>query len=188
MDAAFRPAAKPEWCLLRKLQPLSLGHLFVLTEHNSPFITGGFVDLNHFMFAVLVCSTPASDIKRVLAMKTLRFYVYVWGFMCRRLNLQDELDRFVGYLDSQRTAPERIDKGSSESNTPFCWTALAMLMADFHMTREQAMAFSVKELLCLIHANMERKGEVESFGETRNLLWDLATGKKRLEDIDPCSN
>lgn len=188
MDAAFLIAAgetRPHYCLLRKLQPLTVGHLYTLAKYNSVYATGGEITINELMLAVMVCSTPVRQLNRVFKIRFLSIYVFIWGTLCRlaKLDIEKEAERFGEYINEQRKCPERIVRNPSESKTPLCWHLLAILTSDFHMSEDKAMETTVTKAFCLIHANHERKGEVESFGDTRDALWDAVMNRR-----GECSN
>ena len=172
MDAAFQLAARQRthFCLGLKLHELCLGHLFLLRELDSAFLTGERVTLPHLVTSVFICAHPyPSAAKRLRSLLWSYLFVPLWGFKTRKMDLSQEAQTFRAYLQEERVAPKiraEVNNDRRDFGSPFEWRLLSMLMSEFHLSYTQALAFPVAKSNCLW----------ATLGETRDSfkLWNGA--------------
>jgi len=97
-----------------------------------------------------------------------------------------ECKNFRKYLNSSLTcpAPKSAGRDFSTPKTPYEWRLMAMLMADFHMTRSEALDTTIVEASGLWAANSERlrKAEFHAADKQTLSLIDRAIGHQRQKD------
>lgn len=145
------------------LLPLTVGHLFVLREVRSPFVEVEQREktLGDILFAAFICAHHWSEARRSLEnRKGLDRWIAKWASRCRGIDLVKEVDKFFSYFSYYLTKPFQEDNGGAILQCPHEWVLLAILMADFHCTEEEAKDCSVAFATSLWCANAERLGKV----------------------------
>lgn len=190
MDRAFQLAANVEprhVAMGLPMQPLTLGHVFLAHELDLPFFThSGTPAVADLLTAVWICawrSAPAA--RRSLFSLTGKLKLKLWGWSCRGQKLVVEAGRFHTYLSDQSIYPEVATPApgtSRQLSAPEHWRLLAMLMADFHMSREQAIDTPLAFARALWAVEGERKGTLKLSHDDRiSELWEH---KRRMEGIE----
>lgn len=82
----------------RELLPFCLRHWMLLTSLQSPFITGGKVELHDMRLAVIVCSTK-TDIEFLAACKFSSIYWRLWKKVTSYMDVPIALHAFNTYVD-----------------------------------------------------------------------------------------
>jgi len=151
MDPAFLNAGQARLTehvvLGLPLYPLTIGHLFLLSELDITFL----VDVNvepkfEDMLALVFIAghARASDARRSLSLMRwplTKCLFLLWGMLARRKNMVLESMKLHRYLKSQGQAP-RLEPPSGETvalNSPEHWRLAVMLMVDFHLSLSEAM-------------------------------------------------
>jgi len=183
MDAAFERAAqtKPHLVFRLLLQPLTLGHHFLLREIGSPFLDGRDPNIYDLLTAVLVCALPHRKSRHVLRAWWLPLFFKLWAWRSRKLNAFHEYAAFKEYLEDNAIRPQTARRRGDyrESKAPSHWSALVTLMSDFNMTKEKALDVTIVESNCLIATLGDRDGTVELQSDQQRDLLAYA----RAEDL-----
>lgn len=99
--------ARPPVVFGRQLEPLSLGHVYLLTVQGSPLMDGGPVTQGDIVTAVFICSSPFKEaIDRLVSPDCLSSAVE-WGKENRSANSEAECKAFMDYFRSYFQYPER---------------------------------------------------------------------------------
>jgi hypothetical protein len=114
----------------RRLHPFSLQDALILSLAESPFLLGtedeglsyGLTDLQ---VAVTICSTPAEIFLGARLTRTWGTWLRqaCWTERCKRMDLEEQCQRFVCYIDDYNSAPElwhdEDDAGDGELSAPW---------------------------------------------------------------------
>jgi hypothetical protein len=128
-----------------RLYPLTLGHLFLLSELDATFLVEEVEpSMDDLLIATFIAAhRTARQARKSLASRWAKVAFWLWGRASRRRILRDEIEKLRVYVKSQQSAPVvELPIGNvqtRELRAPEHWRLLAMLMSDFHCTREQAM-------------------------------------------------
>lgn len=170
MDQAFTNAIRAQKarfvCLGVRLQPLTVGHLFVLLEHGNAYPDrAGLADASDLITAVLICSQrSARRARRMVEGRLAPLGVWIWGKLCGKAiskeGLQTAAVEFGKYLEEQLRTPEPEEWGGpkGELKAPLCWRLLSMLMADFGLSRKEALKTNVQWALVMWATEADRRG------------------------------
>jgi len=118
-------------CLGLQLQPLTLGHVWLLMTLESPLLENdedmNFADLS---VAAFVCGHETYiEAKSELENATEESFA-AWGETCDIKNIGDERKLFKTYLDYYTEAPMRNDENSGYSKCPWPWLYSWILLRD----------------------------------------------------------
>lgn len=185
MDQAFIQALgeqKSVRCLGVNLQPLTVGHFFVLRQFESAFISGEQASIEDLIFACFVCCQDHDSAKRSLRSWLLPVAMRLWGWRARKCNLAREIMTFRRYIRDGTMAPRTVTSfGDGESmrelNSPMEWRLLVMLMVDFQLTEAEAMRMRIVKANALWATLGDRDGKVNLVSETTQALLDVANGR-----------
>lgn len=181
INAAASRGGCSHQCLGLKLAPLTVGHLFLLLEINSPFVTGKRETFEDFLLAVFACSCRHDKSKANLRKWWAPLFFRMWGYLNRRRNFAEELLSFHDYLTEQMAVPTyKKREGASASSAPIPYQLLAALMTEFGMSESEAMDMEVKHVHCLCAANAEMRGHVDTQSEDFKELWAYAEEQDRM--------
>lgn len=185
MDSAFLNAARPpvHLCLGRRLEPLTIGHLFLLAKYAPAFLEEKATSLQLFsqlIPAVFVCSHPQDKAERIIKRWTaphkaawwalkFRFHVELRRWALRKMDLtlpvavMDEVQRFDGYLRDSMTPPAANTKPSLSAplNSPIHWILVGALMSETRLDLLAVKYWTVVEAQCFLASVAERRGELE---------------------------
>lgn len=136
--------------------PVTLGHAFLLRELECEEPTT-FEDLLLFTF---VCAhSTAAEARRDLSRWWCPWFFRLWGWRCRRLKLDVELEKIREFIGEQYSVPAfRVDGDKSrEVKSPERWRLLKFLMVDCHLDRAAALAtpMAFARTLWVVHAEAE---------------------------------
>lgn len=178
-------------CLGLRLERLSLGHVFLLSDIESPFLQGGSVSVVDLSNAVFICSQPwrqaAVDSRRWW----FRLFEKLWAFRCRNANLETEQDKFAAYFKEESDFP--IAKGGlfkeREFGAPWQWRLLAIMMSEFNLSEDDALDMPVIKAALLFSAKAEYDGKLQLWTE-RDSSFDEFCRKMDGEAVEfpPASN
>ena len=165
MDAAFKRAANPRTfkVLGLTLKPLTLGHRFLLAKYDSAFVTEEKAQIEDLMLSVFVCAQPWRNAERNVLKWWFPSFIWLWSQFLRKTILPIEYNKFRLYWDEGHACP-KIKKAFSEyrdNSTPDECRLLAMLMADFHMTRADALDTTLAEANALWASQGDRQDAIE---------------------------
>lgn len=157
-------------CLKMRLRPLTLGHLAILNDAQSPFVTyKETIARPDLIFAVAVCS---QTYERALDLKSdpgwierlyLEFVTWRWGRAIKGLDLSGELERFYEYMAFHRRFPGvKPAKGDTRSlNSPIEWRLATMLIEKFHYTWSDAWSTPILRAHAMWACFGDREGWLE---------------------------
>lgn len=169
-------------CLGVRLRPLTVGHLFVLLEHDNAYPDhperAEWPDL---LEAILVCSQTHRRAGRMLASGFAPTGMKLWGFLTRKKSWRAESCVFLHWLREQLGTPAQDDLGvGGELRAPLCWRLLAMLMADFRFSRAQALKTPVAFALCLWATEADRRGTGKLASERQVIFRNWVQEQERI--------
>jgi hypothetical protein len=153
-----------------RLHPLTIGHLAILHEAESPFVTYlRDITRDDLIFAVGCCAQPYESAARFEAPPSwferleLEWVTWKWARAIRDLDLTKECERFAKYLRFHRRLPDAAaPKGRTRQfNSPTEWRLIAMLMEDFGQSWAQAMNTPVLRAHALWATQGDREGWIE---------------------------
>lgn len=145
------------------LEPLSIGHLFLLADIASPFVQGGSLLLVDLSNAVFICSQPWKQSKRDSHRWWFPFFLRLWSRRCRKMNLEDEHAKFTEYWREQTDFPiAKQDKfAERDFGSTWWWRLLAIMMSDFHLSEEQVLDMPATKAAMLFAAKKEAEGKLQ---------------------------
>lgn len=147
-------------CLGLNLQTLTVGHLFLLAEHDCAFpFRYEEAGLGDLVIGVLVCALPWRKAQRTVKTWWTPYFMRLWERFTRNQSKQAAAEAFQIYLSRELRAPA-TEGARGELKTPLPFRILVMLMADFHLTEEKAMDMPVKKAMCLWAAEGDRRGKI----------------------------
>lgn len=157
------------------MQPLTVGHFFVLREFDSAFISGEQASIEDLIFACFVCCQAHDSAKRSLGSWLLPVVMRIWGWRARKSNLAREMMTFRRYIRDGTMAPRTVTScGDGESmrelNSPMEWRLLIMLMVDFHLTEREAMSTAIVKANALWATLGDRDGKINLVSEATDAL------------------
>lgn len=165
-------------CYCLDLRPLSVGHLHLLREIDSPYPYGDFHTESDLRLAAFICSKPWSLSKRFIDGKSFWFRRVVWKALTGLLPFDEEHERFLEYLSANlngiatKTIVAHPGIGVDTVVTPFEWVLLGSLTQ--RMPYADAMDLSVWRALRLEVAIAERDGKADVVSDELLDLFDLA--------------
>lgn len=179
MDAAFKQAAqqRPPIVFGLRLCPLSVGHLKLLLEQDSPLAgaTKDPPDFFDFLLAVFICSNPHNQSRRNIRAWWAPLFFSIWGRLSRRYKFTEELQKFHRYLDAGKSMPRINWKlRGRELQSPPVYRLLVMLMRDFHFSEEAALDMPVAKANLLWSTKGDLEGTLELISERVSDLWEFA--------------
>jgi hypothetical protein len=178
MDLAFENAIAPKAhrCLGISLEPLTLGHIFLLLKFQPHFLDRGCESIGELAVAVLVCSqrwrTSAVDLKKWWIGPLVRF----WGWRCRKLKLSEEATRFREYLDANLSPPAITTSLDDSRNpyTPWPFRILSLLTSDFHIGLQDALDMEISFAMCLWASKGDMEGKLKFWTDEKEEFWQAA--------------
>ena len=164
--------------------PVTLGHVMLLDDLNSPVIHGKPIGIGDIAIAVIVFSLPPKAALRALRSRFCPLAIRLWGAACWKLDFQGECDRLSGWLSEQCGGP-RVDTGAKENRSgghalsaPWWITKLAISVAEIGLSIEESKAMPVKQLNQMIAALSEARGDSVYITES------LAESIERIDAIE----
>lgn len=169
MDPAFKCIAAGRTghtVLGLQLYHLTIGHVFLLVEHGVDFIVESNIEPSFddlILFTFLAAQPTPRGASRAVSSPLTRPLFWLWGLLSRRKRFDDELAKLREYVSDQYKSPlVKEPTGAAKSlNAPEHWRLLAMLVADFHFTLDQALNTSMLFARALWAVQGERTDKVE---------------------------
>jgi hypothetical protein len=148
------------------LRPLTVGHLFVLLDHENAYPDRAeAAKVPDLITAVLVCSQRSAKRARgMIESRFARLGMKIWGALNAKEfhdGLHAAAKTFHGYLAEQLAVPQsegRTGGGGGELRAPLAWRLMSMLVTDFHLKRDEAMKTPVSFALTLWATEADRRG------------------------------
>lgn len=136
--ARFRRAwyIRPPAILGVQMQPFSIAHAYFLDSVESPYARGGVPDVDDFLLALMVCSTPADALvaeffdARGVEERAADFAAEIYGSGVS----EHDLSAFLAYIESYTLGPRHIiwkdGKDRRKPNAPWAWALVHRLVAN----------------------------------------------------------
>lgn len=154
-----------------RLRPLTVGHALLLHRLDSPFLSGGVVDLPALMEAVLVCSLSVPDAIDALESRWRHLVTRRWLWKIRKTDVNADRDRFSEWLEGQFGRVECWSKADGKPPVmPGIERLVASLCGDLGQSVEQALALPLLAASRLMLAHAEAHGRVEPVSEVEQDL------------------
>lgn len=150
-------------CLRLRLEPLSIGHLFVLGDISSPFIEGGPVSIVQLSDAVFICSQHWTKAEKDNRRWWFPWFLKLWARRSRGLDIEAERVKFSAYFAEQTDFPlAKMDRfARREYGSPWWWRLLAIMMSEFNMPEASAMNMNARRAAMLFSAKAELDGKLK---------------------------
>lgn len=163
MPANWQPPAEgPRIYGLRMRAPLTLGHVLLLDEIESPVTRGGHLLPGDVAIAAFICSQPADKARRQLRHRSTRWAMKLWGMLCARWDHAKQADDFATWFCDSAKSPEYWVKSSGkECAAPWWINRLSLAMGTLGMGYDEALSAPAKIVAQLLMAYAESRGEVE---------------------------
>jgi len=174
MDSAFLQAPRPHVCLRLRLEPLTLGHLFLLRECE---VNVDAVNVADLVLGVFICSTSHTQARKNLGSWWSRWFMAALGFLCRKLNPREEAEKFFAYIEDGMRSPMMHPHKHGPArrlSAPEEWRLLVMLEADFHKSKSEALGMTMHEILCRWATEADRQGNQSIMTDDEREFWEFA--------------
>jgi len=179
---------------IRWRHPLTLGHVLLLEELDSPVIRGEEFHLGDLSLAVLVCSEPtAAAARRQMRSPFAWLGMRYWGWRCRGVDFGSECQVFIAWLTAQVGGPSRkvkLPEGQLAERplaAPWPISRLAAAVGELGLSRAEAQDMPLRELTQLLCALSELRGGSEYWTESEEQRLDAILEEDRLAAV-PASN
>lgn len=173
-------------CYCLDLEPLSIGHLILLRELDSPYPHGSVHTETDLRLAAWICSVPCAKARRRLAGASSWLSRTTWKALTAICDFESEHLAFSTYLADHlsgiatKTKISHPEVGVCTMESPYEWVLLAALCK--YMPYSEAMNFPVWRALRLETATAERDGTTEVVSEELLDLFDLVE-RERVNDL-----
>lgn len=170
------------------LQPLTLGHVFLLSKCDSALLDDDrSPNLQDIILAAFVCAQPWRDSERDMARRSFKWFCAWWGWKCRKANWQIEAKLFDAYLSEALAMPEFRPKGDGklvDRQSPWFWRLAVLAMTAFPHSWAEAMDMGVARLnlLWLAKAEMDDQITIQSAASESFWDWCVARDKERIKN------
>lgn len=151
---------------------LQVGHLRLLTEHGSPFVSGDGADLGDLILAALICSMPQEQARKSINAWWLRLFMRCWGWRCARLANRGRLVWIMeaGKLrkhitDALATQGIKASNGGRSMASPLHLRLYLVLKEELGLTHAEALDFPVRDAVDLWTTLAEKRGALEFWSE-----------------------
>ncbi len=180
MDSCFFSAHRfaPERVFGYRLRPLTLGHVFLLHEIESPYVGyEGQKRVSDALLCVFICSQAHESARAGLQSVWLRFFFRFWCFFLTQRKLLNGLVALEEYRADGLRSPEvkrSANTSRSSLESPWPYRLLVLLMSELHLSRSEALSLPVIEAWNLWCSIAEAKGEVKLRSQFERDLIDYA--------------
>jgi len=162
MLACWQRVTRSARVLRFDLQPLTLGHVFLLAEADSVFVSGKSTEdpIGALALAVFVCSQSPESARRGMAAWWAERFFRVWAWSCRNCDYESEAEKFTDWFQEQVAGPETDGKGDGKKmGTPWHMNIFATLVGEVGVDVDAAKRMTVREARQLICALGEARGQ-----------------------------
>lgn len=171
MEAVFFKAANPvrAVCLGASLQPLTIGHLFLLRKFVPDILDQEEIDFGSLAVAAFICASPQSKVERWICRKDgkprgLAVRVFKFWSWFKTWDLLAERERFDTYRRESLEPPNYwrdITNPLKSCQSPLELRLLAMLMSEFQYTEADAMDMPITKANALWATLAEQRGKID---------------------------
>lgn len=167
-------------CLGLRLEPLTLGHVFLLREYGVDiFEPKDFADM---LLSVFVCSHPHRESRRNLRKWWLKPYLVFWGWRVRKLKFEAEAKAFAEYVNTNATHPEVLfSEGTKECASPLVFRLAAIATRMHNQGWADAQDIPIRTLIAIQTAGSEMRGELQVWGERHEEFFQWAKEQDELK-------
>lgn len=189
MDPVFQLAIAPRrhTCLRLRLEPLALGHWFLLARYAPFFIDSEFSQGGASLpLAVLICSQSPADAAKAVRKWWVPLFCLFWGWLCRKSDFEAETQAFADYMKDGMSVPSvalDINATPRETNAPLGFWLLSVLLSEFAMSETEAMSLPIARALCLRAAHAEAAGQCRLVGRRTRALWERMEAERRPDNV-----
>lgn len=141
-------------------EPVTLGHVLLLAEIESPVVCGGPVSIGDVALAAFICAWPSGKSRRLLASRWCPLVFSLWGRFWRP---SQDGDRFIQWLQSQCEFPNawsRDNASSRELAAPW-WINRVAQALEAGIGYQDALAMPLRTLSLIVAARLEANGVIE---------------------------
>jgi len=179
MDPCFFSAHRyaPPRVFSYRLRPLSLGHVFLLHELESPYVGyEGDKHISDALLLVFICSQDHISARAGLQSFWLKCFFQIWCGFLTQVAIVKGLVELEHYLADGLRSPEtrRPETGCTSLESPWPYRLLVLLMSELNMSRAEALGLPVSEAWNLWCSLAEAKGEVKLRSQFERDLIDYA--------------
>jgi len=142
-------------------EPVTLAHVLLLAELESPVVTGGLVTIGDIALAAFVCAWPEAKSRKLLESRWCPLVFRLWGRFWRP---DGDAERFMGWLRSQIELPETWTPETRGRKTELAapWWMNRMAQAlEAGVGYKDALAMPLRTLSLIIAARLEANGVLE---------------------------
>jgi hypothetical protein len=161
------------------LEPLTLGHLFLLRECEIDLDAPTTSDL---IVGVFICATSHEQARRNLNSRWAKWFMTGLGFFCRKLKPHEEAEKFRAYIDHGTRCPKMHTYRNGPARrlgAPEEWRLLVMLEVDFHKSKTEALDLTMREALCRWATESDRQGKATIMNDDERGFWEFAQARDR---------
>lgn len=179
-------SATNHFCLGLPLEPLSIGHLFLLADNSSPFIEGGRVTVVNLSDAVFICSQHWTKAESDSRRWWFPWFLKLWARRSRKLDFGTEQKKFAAYFAEQTDFPlaKQDRRATREFGSPWWWRLLAIMMAEFNLSEKQAMDMQAMRAALLFSAKGEADGKLKLWNQQDDSFDEFCRGMDASGDVD----
>lgn len=164
-------------CFFRlKMQPVTLGHLFLLSDYGLDVEAG--LDREGIMLAAFVCAQSHTESRRDLKRRLAPWLFKLWGWRCGEKAFAD-VEPFIDWFHQQLRGPITVSSPDSrrrESGAPLHFNLLACCMGMLGMSEKDALDTTVLRARQLVCALGEARGELS--------LWTRGDERRRELSVE----
>jgi hypothetical protein len=144
---------------LRK--PVTLAHVLLLAEVDSPVVTGGLVTIGDVALAAFICAWPAAKSRDLLSSRWCPLVFKLWGKFWAP---NEDAERFMDWLRSQIQLPETWATDSKGRKTELAapwWLNRLSQALEAGISYQDALVMPLRTLSLIVAARLEASGAVE---------------------------
>ncbi len=185
MDEAFKLMLEPRRhrCLGARLEPLTVGHIFLLRRLESPFISQQPITAVRLFEAVFVCCQSHQKAEVNMQRWWAGLVLWCWGRLHRKTDMNAEAEKFEVYLTENfsvaRIKPQK-NRSTTEAGAPWELRILIALMFQFHWSEETALDCPLVKANALLAAHAEARGDLELWTDRERDFWEFARQQDQL--------
>ena len=168
--------------------PLTLGHVLLMDEMNSPIARGEQFEIGDLALAAFLCAQPADESRNDIRKWWARPFMAWRGRQTAKLDFTAEAERFSEWFTAQCGGPtidtgdEKMAKRSKPVSAPWYIGKLALAVGELGMSVKDATDMPVKRLNQLVGALLESRGDVTFVTERlANALEQVESWEKELQ-------
>lgn len=146
--------------------PLTLGHVLLMDEMNSPIARGEPFEIGDLALAAFLCAQPADESRADIRKWWARPFMAWRGRKSAKMDFAAEAERFSEWFTAQCGGPtidtgdEKIAKRMKPQSAPWYISKLALAVGELGMSVKDATDMPVKRLNQLVGALLESRGDV----------------------------